>query len=46
VLAQTGTAISSLLWLMAGLIMIPGALWALWLVRHPRIAPLPDQAGR
>jgi MFS family permease len=46
VLAQTGTGISSLLWLMAGLIVIPGTLWTLWVVRHPRIAPLPDQAGR
>jgi MFS family permease len=46
VLARTGTGISSLLWLMAGLIMVPGALWALWVARHPQIAPLPDQAGR
>jgi MFS family permease len=45
-LSQAGTGISSLLWLMAGLIVVPGVLWTLWVVRHPQVAPLPDQAGR
>jgi MFS family permease len=46
VLAQAGTGISSLLWLMAGLIVIPGTLWTLWVVRHPQIALLPRKTGR
>lgn len=44
-LAQTGIGISSLLWLMAGLIVVPGVLWTLWVVRHPQAAPLPEKAG-
>jgi predicted MFS family arabinose efflux permease len=42
-LDNTGLGISGLIWIMAGLVVVPGLLWALWNVyythRQPQAAP-------
>ena len=42
-LDNTGLGISGMIWIMAGLIVVPGLLWALWNIyrdrRHPRATP-------
>jgi MFS family permease len=35
-LDNTGLGISGMLWLMAGVTLVPGALWMLWNMRHPQ----------
>jgi MFS family permease len=35
-LDNTGLGISGLIWIMAGLIVVPGVLWALWIASRPR----------
>jgi predicted MFS family arabinose efflux permease len=41
-LDATAIGISGMLWWMAGLTLIPGALWALWMVAGKRSEPLPE----
>lgn len=41
-LDATGLGISGVLWWMAGLTLIPGALWILWITAGTRAAPLPE----
>jgi hypothetical protein len=47
-LEETSLGISTLLWGMAALILVPGALWALWIATGTRAsaAPLPDEAAQ